>query len=76
MSREVFEAWAKSEGLITEHHGIMGINSVCAVAEKAWQAAQADAYERAAKLCDELYDSGGTAYGCADAIRALAKETT
>lgn len=37
-----------------------------------WQAAQADAYERAAKVCEDQW------YGseCLEAIRALAKEAS
>ena len=52
MSREAFEAWAKSEGLITDRHGVMSTNSMCGVADKAWQAALAWAYEDAARFCE------------------------
>lgn len=79
MSREAFEAWVMQAHCITRDitiDGGMYWASDVETAWRAWQAAQADAFERAAMACDELYDSGGTAYGCADAIRALAKETT
>ena len=73
MSREAFEAWWSHHG---QFHRAGGGEYEKTFAFHAWQAAQADAFERAAKVCDELYDGGGTAYGCADAIRALAKEAT
>ena len=80
MSRTAFEAWFSDDGKYPracERSRDGGyVLAHAADAWHAWQAAQADAYERAAKVCDELYDSGGTAYGCADAIRALAKEAT
>jgi hypothetical protein len=34
-----FEAWAVSEGLIRESHGVLSVNAVCDVAKKAWLAA-------------------------------------
>ena len=44
--------------------------------KQAWQAAQADAFERAAKICDRLSASNAPASHCALVIRALAKEPT
>lgn len=82
MSREAFEAWAKDTSDLDLSRWPANVapdkylSLETTFAWLAWQAAQADAFERAARVCDELYDSGGTAYGCADAIRALAKEAT
>lgn len=63
MSREAFEAWYDKNHwsmLSTPKEDVASI----------WRAAQADAFERAAKACkDKWY-----ATQCADAIRALAKE--
>jgi hypothetical protein len=79
MSREAFEAWAMP---------MLGDNPTwresgpCELAWRAWQAAQADAYERAAKVCRELDDAPfadieqPTPHDCADAIEALAKGAT
>lgn len=78
MSREALEAAAKEIAEYANtccYRGDGYEEDVAARVLAKLIAAQADAYERAAKVCDELYDSGGTAYGCADAIRALAKET-
>lgn len=36
-----FEAWAKSEGLIQESHGLRSVNSMCDMALKAWRAGRA-----------------------------------
>jgi hypothetical protein len=36
-----FEAWAMEEGLIGESHGVRFVNSMCDVAQKAWNAALA-----------------------------------
>lgn len=66
MSRTAFEAWFSDDGKYPracERSREGGyVLAHAADAWHAWQAAQADAYERAAKVCDELYDSGGTAY--------------
>lgn len=66
MSREAFEAWYAKN-----HRGVIS-STPKEDAQQVWQAAQADAYERAEKVCrDQWY-----AADCADAIRALAKEPT
>ena len=76
MSREAFEAWIKRDSTLSVERDGDGYRDMDVYIQwRVWPAAQSDAFERAAKVCDELYDSGGTAYGCADAIRALAKET-
>ncbi|WP_250481856.1 DUF551 domain-containing protein [Caballeronia sp. NCTM5] len=36
--QQKFEAWAISEGLISESHGVRFVNSMCDTAKKAWQA--------------------------------------
>lgn len=78
MSREALEAWIEA----TPVKERWGISYHCWAL---WQAAQADAYERAAKVCDARFMERGddglvrealTARSLRDAIRALAKETT
>jgi len=77
MSREAFEAWcckrwASDRGALLIRQDGEYDNGHVQFAWAAWQAAQADAFERAAKVCkDQWY-----AADCADAIRALAKEAT
>ena len=76
MSRTAFEAWFSDDGKYPracERSREGGyVLAHAADAWHAWQAAQADAFERAAKVCkDQWY-----AADCADAIRALAKEPT
>ena len=79
MSRESFEAcvnafWDGDVGHLTPNDCLHAV----------WQAAQADAYERAARVCEEVANrffqsqplEGNKPYAsgqCADAIRALAK---
>ncbi|MFM0226116.1 hypothetical protein [Paraburkholderia dipogonis] len=38
---QLFEEWATKEGLISESHGVRFVNSMCDVAQKAWNAALA-----------------------------------
>jgi len=92
MSREAFEAWVMQAHCITRDitiDGGMYWASDVETAWLAWQAAQADAFERAAKVClDQKRNLKDTKYvrrnakrnlylwRCADAIRALAKEAT
>ena len=83
MSREAFEAWYDKNHwsmLSTPKEDVASI----------WRAAQADAFERAAKVCETAEVpididvwmgtkkalTAATAIGLADAIRALAKEAT
>ncbi len=94
MSREAFEAWAQIDDNFTVYRStILGrdyVSDLTNAAWRAWQAAQADAYERAAKVCEtagvpididawmgtKKALTAATATGLADAIRALAKEVT
>ena len=71
MSREAFEAWYDRYFTeACERFGGIDCSDPKGLAEAAWQAAQDDTFERAAKVCkDQWY-----AADCADAIRALAKE--
>ncbi len=83
MSREAFETWWESEGQFLRAGGG---DYEKTFAFHAWQAAQDDAFERAAKLCEEHYagpisavifeHEHETAQVLAEAIRALAKEAT
>lgn len=82
MSRTAFEAWFSDDGKYPracERSREGGY--VLAHAADAWQAAQADAYERAAKVCRKIADNpeygdlfADGAVECEEAIRALAKE--
>lgn len=76
MSREAFEAWA--EFFWSGEVGRLTPNECL---HAAWQAAQADAFERAAKVAAEhdvapIDDPLGVQECITDAIRALAKEST
>ena len=75
MSREAFEAWYAKN-----HRGVIS-STPKEDAQQVWQAAQADAYERAAKVCRKIADNpeygdlfADGAVECEEAIRALAKE--
>ena len=84
MSREAFEAWLNPG----HHAGNVSPwvepgryqKDTHQLAWLTWQAAQADAYERAAKVCRALGDDPladieqPTPHDCADAIEALAKK--
>jgi hypothetical protein len=77
MSREAFEAWcckrwASDRGALLIRQDGEYDNGHVQFAWAAWQAAQADAFERAAKVCEGLW----YASECADAIHTLAKEAT
>lgn len=90
MSRTAFEAWFSDDGKYPracERSREGGyVLAHAADAWHAWQAAQADAYERAARLCEEHYagpisavifeHEHETAQVLAGFIRALAKEAT
>ena len=76
MSRGAFEAW------YDKNHWSMLTTPKEDVA-LIWQAAQDDAFERAAKVCEavDLHDgdrlkNSDPRLTCSDAIRALAKEPT
>ena len=71
MSREAFEAWIKRDSTLSVERDGEGYRDMDVyLMWRVWPVAQADAYERAAKVCkDQWY-----AADCADAIRALAKE--
>lgn len=77
MSREAFEAWcckrwASDRGALLIRQDGEYDNGHVQFAWAAWQAAHADAYERAAKVCrDQWY-----AADCVEAIHELAKEAT
>ena len=87
MSREAFEAWWEKEGQFLRAGGG---DYEKTFAFHAWQAAQADAYERAAKVCETAEVpiaidmwmgtkktlTVATAIRLAGAIRALAKGLT
>jgi len=76
MSREAFEAHILArtedpETLWRDHHDAdKYLYPAVQQSWQEWQAAQADAYERAAKVCEDQWYSSE----CLDAIRALAKE--
>lgn len=87
MNREAFEAWYDRYFTeACERFGGIDCSDPKGLAEDAWQAAQADAYERAARLCEEHYagpisavifeHEHETAQVLAGFIRALAKEAT
>ncbi len=87
MSREAFEAWIKRDSTLSVERDGEGYRDMDVyLMWRVWPVAQADAYERAAKVCDRLtvaLDNAGQLYlrearasQCADAIRALAKEAT
>lgn len=72
--RELFEQWAKKEGLIQESFGVRSVNSMCDVAKLAWQARAALAQsparqelqivrdhnaEKIARIIEEVVDCGG-----------------
>ena len=71
MSREAFEAWIKRDSTLSvKSDGEGYLDMYVCIMWHAWQAAQADAFERAAKVCE------GRVYAeqVAIAIRVLAKE--
>jgi hypothetical protein len=91
MSREAFEAWIKRDSTLSIGRDGEGYADMDVYIQwRAWQAAQADAYERSAKVCETAEVpididvwmgtkktlTAATAIGLADAIRALAKEAT
>lgn len=56
MSREAFEAWVKRDSTLSvERDGEGYADMDVYIQWRAWQAAQADAFERAAKVCHEKY---------------------
>ena len=74
MSREAFEAWYAKN-----HRGVIS-STPKEDAQQVWQAAQADAYERAAKKIKRHADlcsgNDGDFQIALEEIRALAMETT
>ena len=73
MSREAFEAWVKRDSTLSVERDGEGYRDMDVyLMWRAWRAAQADAFERAAKVCrDQWY-----AADCVEAIHELAKEAT
>ena len=56
MSREAFEAWIKRDSTLSVERDGEGYRDMDVyLMWRAWRAAQADAYERAAKVCHEKY---------------------
>ena len=91
MSRESFEAWIKLDSTLSvERDGDGYADMDVYLMWRVWPVAQADAFERAAKVCFDMANERPTtlrseracsnrnqrAAQCHDAIRALAKETT
>ena len=72
MSRESFEAWVKLDSTLSIERDGEGYRDMDVYIQwRAWQAAHADAFERAAKVCrDQWY-----AADCVEAIHELAKES-
>ena len=72
MSRKAFEAWVKLDSTLSIERDGEGYRDMDVyLMWRVWPVAQADAFERAEKVCEGLW----YASECADAIRALAKET-
>lgn len=79
-SRERFEARCRQLGRTFEWHPLLKFYSPSAIDElwEEWQAAERDALERAAKVCEALADrtpligERSGALKCATSIRALA----
>ena len=88
MSREAFEAWIKRDSTLSVERDGEGYRDMDVyLMWRVWPVAQADAFERAAKVCecerlgDDVDCDEDRAYNdairhAADAIRALAKEAT
>ena len=73
MSREAFEAWVKRDSTLSVERDGEGYRDMDVyLMWRVWPVAQADAFERAAKVCrDQWY-----AADCVEAIHELAKEAT
>jgi len=79
MSREAFEALIKLDSTLPiDRDGDGYADMDVYIQWRAWQAAQADAFERAAERAREFLTHGRSPLGLSvsEAIRALAKETT
>lgn len=93
MSREAFEAWIKRDSTLSvERDGECYRDMDVYLMWRVWPVAQADAYERAAKVCEAISDeyqsresmrypemktdAATGASDCEFSIRALAKEAT
>mgnify|MGYP005607476019 FL=1 len=91
MSREAFEAWIKRDSTLSVERDGEGYRDMDVyLMWRVWPVAQADAYERAAKVCHQMsIEQKGMGYSgrtcsirnqraaeCRDAIRALAKDVT
>ena len=89
MSREAFEAWVKRDSTLSVERDGEGYRDMDVyLMWRVWPVAQADAYERAAKVCHQMsIEQKGMGYSgrtcsirnqraaeCRDAIRALEKE--
>ena len=89
MSREAFEAWIKRDSTLSVERDGEGYRDMDVyLMWRVWPVAQADAYERAAKVCHQMsIEQKGMGYSgrtcsirnqraaeCRDAIRALEKE--
>mgnify|MGYP003425714094 CR=1 FL=1 len=70
MSREAFEAWVKRDSTLSVERDGEGYRDMDVyLMWRVWPVAQADAFERAAKVCDEHASIEGIAQACAAAIR-------
>jgi hypothetical protein len=89
MSRKAFEMWYdRYHTEACKQYGGIDCTDPKGIADAAWQAAHADAFERAAKVCHQMsIEQKGMGYSgrtcsirnqraaeCRDAIRALEKE--
>ena len=89
MSREAFEAWIKRDSTLSVERDGEGYRDMDVyLMWRVWPVAQADAFERAAKVCHQMsIEQKGMGYSgrtcsirnqraaeCRDAIRALEKE--
>ena len=72
MTREKILELARELGFIPRHVELD--EHWMQVVEAFYHKAQAEAFERAAEMCDLLYNNYATGHDCAAAIREMAKE--